>query len=180
MLQAKSVLKLDELESVMRRAVQRQGAHLLTVTHLGQLLRDRQHPAPQDVLIFVVCHPALSASMLAADIRLSAFLPSRIAAWSDGQGTALEAMPPREFCRVLDRRDLEDLALPLETVLSSILAEVAQPPVFAAHAAAHTSNQLGAREDQMNVRGSIPQRIDCKGSKVEDLAGTGEHDAAGG
>ncbi len=32
----------------------------------------------------------------------------------------------------------------------------------------------------MNARGSIPQRIDRKGSKVEDLAGTGEHDAAGG
>jgi hypothetical protein len=32
----------------------------------------------------------------------------------------------------------------------------------------------------MKVRGSIPQRIDCRGSKLEDVAGTGEHDSQGG
>lgn len=39
---------------------------------------------------------------------------------------------------------------------------------------------IGATEDQMDSRDTIPQRIDRKGSKVEDLAGTGEHDSSGG
>ena len=39
---------------------------------------------------------------------------------------------------------------------------------------------IGATEDQMDIRGAVPQRIDKKGSKIEDLAGTGEHDSAGG
>jgi hypothetical protein len=39
---------------------------------------------------------------------------------------------------------------------------------------------IGATEDQMSVRGAIPQRIDKKGSKIEELAGTGEHDGSGG
>ncbi|HEV3198350.1 MAG TPA: hypothetical protein VGZ73_10590 [Bryobacteraceae bacterium] len=39
---------------------------------------------------------------------------------------------------------------------------------------------IGATEDQMNVRGAIPQRIDKKGTKIEDMAGTGEHDGIGG
>jgi hypothetical protein len=39
---------------------------------------------------------------------------------------------------------------------------------------------IGATEDQMDVRGAIPQRIDRWGTKIEDLAGTGEHDSAGG
>ncbi len=39
---------------------------------------------------------------------------------------------------------------------------------------------IGATEDQMDIRGTIPQRIDRKGSKIEDLAGTGEHDSSGG
>ena len=39
---------------------------------------------------------------------------------------------------------------------------------------------IGATEDQMDIRGAIPQRIDKKGSKIEDLAGTGEHDSSGG
>jgi hypothetical protein len=39
---------------------------------------------------------------------------------------------------------------------------------------------IGATEDQMDIRDTVPQRIDRKGSKIEDLAGTGEHDSAGG
>ncbi|MGD0499816.1 MAG: hypothetical protein ABSC23_15410 [Bryobacteraceae bacterium] len=39
---------------------------------------------------------------------------------------------------------------------------------------------IGATEDQMDARATIPQRIDSHGTKVEDLAGTGEHDSPGG
>jgi len=39
---------------------------------------------------------------------------------------------------------------------------------------------LGATEEQVNLRASLPQRIDCHGTKVEDLGGTGSHDAQGG
>jgi hypothetical protein len=39
---------------------------------------------------------------------------------------------------------------------------------------------IGATEDQMDIRGAIAQRIDRKGTKIEDLAGTGEHDSNGG
>lgn len=39
---------------------------------------------------------------------------------------------------------------------------------------------IGATEDQMDARATIPQRIDRLGTKVEDLAGTGEHDSPGG
>ncbi len=39
---------------------------------------------------------------------------------------------------------------------------------------------IGATEDLMDARATIPQRIDSHGTKVEDLAGTGEIDAAGG
>lgn len=39
---------------------------------------------------------------------------------------------------------------------------------------------IGATEDQVNLRATIPQRIDKLGTKVEDLAGTGEQDSPGG
>jgi hypothetical protein len=39
---------------------------------------------------------------------------------------------------------------------------------------------IGATEDQMDMRGTIPQRTDREGTKIEDLAGTGDHDSAGG
>ena len=45
---------------------------------------------------------------------------------------------------------------------------------------AHTDPSLGATEDNVNMRATVPQRIDPHGSKLEDIAGTGEQDARGG
>ena len=46
------------------------------------------------------------------------------------------------------------------------------------HAAADPSS--GATETQMNMAGTVPQHSDRKGTKLEDAAGTGEHDSQGG
>jgi hypothetical protein len=35
-------------------------------------------------------------------------------------------------------------------------------------------------EEQISMRAALPQRIDAHGSKIEELAGTGIHDAKGG
>ena len=39
---------------------------------------------------------------------------------------------------------------------------------------------IGATEDQIDMRGTLGQRIDNKGTKVEDEAGTGQIDSSGG
>jgi hypothetical protein len=38
----------------------------------------------------------------------------------------------------------------------------------------------GATEQQVSMQATVPQRLDSHGSKVEEMAGTGEHDAPGG
>jgi hypothetical protein len=45
---------------------------------------------------------------------------------------------------------------------------------------AYTVRSVGATEEEVNMRWTVPQRIDSHGSKVEDIAGTGEQDAPGG
>jgi hypothetical protein len=39
---------------------------------------------------------------------------------------------------------------------------------------------IGATEDEVDMKDTVPQRIDKDGTKVEDLAGTGEQDSPGG
>jgi len=39
---------------------------------------------------------------------------------------------------------------------------------------------IGATENQVDVKDTVPQRIDKVGTKVEEIAGTGDHDAPGG
>jgi hypothetical protein len=43
-----------------------------------------------------------------------------------------------------------------------------------------TYSSLGATEDHVRMADTIPQHVDEHGAKVEDLAGTGEHDSLGG
>lgn len=181
MLQVMAAHKLEGIEPALRRAAQHHGASIVSVTHLGHLLRDRQLSTPQDAIVFSLCQPDLSTALLGADIRFAAFLPCRIAAYEQGGAVVLEALSPSEFSRTLNRPDLDRLVLLMETTLREIMDEASRPMAAPTHAPVPGERAgVGATEDQVNVRGSIPQRIDCRGTKVEEIAGTGRHDSPGG
>jgi hypothetical protein len=43
-----------------------------------------------------------------------------------------------------------------------------------------TDSSVGATEEDVNMADTVPQHMDDGGTKVEDIAGTGEHDSQGG
>jgi uncharacterized protein (DUF302 family) len=181
MLRVSSELQLDAVEEALRRAAHRHGVSIQAVHPVGHLLRERDVPTSLDAVSFTLCHHELYAALLAADIRMAAFLPCRLAAYSQGGGVTLESISPVEFGRLLQRPDVVQLAGPLETVLCQIMQETAKPLAAAAPIpTAVGRGALGATEEQVNLRASVPQRIDCRGTKVEDLGGTGQHDSQGG
>jgi hypothetical protein len=92
----------------------------------------------------------------------------------------LETISPKHFCRHLNRPDLNRLAAPLETMLRELMEDAAKAASAHTHRPHLKDESLGAREGQISMRGSIPQRIDCHGTKIEDLAGTGKIDSPGG
>lgn len=55
-------------------------------------------------------------------------------------------------------------------------ADPRKPPVLAMAHGAH----VGATEDQVSMVGTVPERVNKHGEKIEDMAGTGEHDSLGG
>ncbi len=180
MIRVGSVHKLEEMEAAFCRVAQQHGAHVLAVSPLGTLLSQEARRASHDAISFTICHRELYGALLAADIRFAAFVPCRVAAIREGEGVILEALSPKHFCRHLNRPDLERLVATLETMLRELMEDAAKaefshlPPEHAEH------DSLGAREGHGSMRGSIPQRIDCHGTRIEDLAGTGETDAPGG
>jgi uncharacterized protein (DUF302 family) len=178
MLHVTTTRRLDELEPALCRAAQHRDMRVLAVTHLGRLLAPETRSA-RDMFVFTVCHTGMYAALLAAEQRLATILPCRIAARMEGESVIMETLSPREFCRFLGRDDLDALAAPLENLLKEVMEEVAQP-VPAGAAAAKGDYTLGATEGQMNVRGTLPTRMDCHGTHVEDLAGTGKMDSPGG
>jgi uncharacterized protein (DUF302 family) len=181
MLQIRSTARLDEIEPVLRAAAHRHNASVAVVSHVGPSNPGVAGAEPQDAFVFTLCHSKIHTVLLSADIRFAGFLPCRVAAWPDAGGVMLEAVSPTDFCRVIGRQDMEPLALPLEEALREILEDAAQPMHAAAQAyAVAEPSGWGATEDQVNMRAALPQRIDCRGTKVEDEAGTGTHDAPGG
>ncbi len=165
MLQIHTSAGLAEIETALRAAAARRGGELLAVTRFDRFL-------PEGGTTFTFSFPGVYASLLRAEIRFAAFLPSRIAACPVESGFLLEAVSPTEYCLLLRRPDLEPLAANLERLLRGLLEDTARRPAREAAAA--------STEDQVNMRAAVPQRIDRQGSKIEELAGTGVHDAQGG
>ncbi len=162
MLQVRSLQRLEQVEWSLRHAAEQHGATIVAVTRVG--------PA---ALSFTLCLAELCDPLVTADPRFAAFLPVRVAASAHGGSVTLETLAPREFCRLIHRPELEPLAAALEERLHAIMEQ------WAGRVAA-PSPEHAATEDQINMRAALPQRIDCHGTKVEELAGTGVHDAQGG
>ena len=176
MLQIHTTQRVDQIESGLRAAAERHGGNVLAASHVGQLLTGEQGVKPAGAITFTLCFSDLYAPLLRSEIRFAVFLPSRIAVWEKGDGALLEAISPREYCRLLHRPEIEPLAAALEDTLRLVMEE-------AAHGLPHTAALAGdhpATEDLVNMRAALPQRIDCHGTKVEELAGTGVHDSPGG
>jgi len=173
---------IADVEILLRRAVQRHGAVLHTVTHLGHVLSRIDNPAVKDAYVYTICQADQYAPLLEADVRFAAFLPLSVAAWTKGDGSVtLQALSPLEICRILGRPNLEELAKPVEKLLSDIMSDAGEAVPGVRHAAARPKHSTeGATEDQVSMGAAIPQRIDRRGSKVEELAGIGVHDGSGG
>jgi hypothetical protein len=163
-----SSLLLTDMEPALRRAARRRKASISAVESLG--------PAT----VFSISLPESYPELLAADIRFAALLPLRISAYEQENAVILLAASPVAFAKALDRPEAEPLAASLESLLIALLDEVKRPMVLTARSGGHAESALGATEDQMNMRGTVPQRIDRRGSKVEEMAGTGEQDSPGG
>ncbi len=172
MIQIHATQRLNQIEIALRMAAGRHGGSVLAASHVGQLLRPDQRVEGADAVVLTLCFSDLYAPLLAADIRFAGLLPCRIAVWAKGGGACLETISPREYCRMLHRPEGDALAASLEDILRLVMEEAAHPR--------HRTGDHQATEDQVNMRAALPQRIDCHGTKVEELAGVGVHDSQGG
>jgi hypothetical protein len=75
---------------------------------------------------------------------------------------------------------LTDLARSIGVALGRISRQLTYVEKASQRPPAARPAGLGATEDQVNMAATVPERINRIGTKVEDLAGTGVHDAPGG
>jgi hypothetical protein len=75
---------------------------------------------------------------------------------------------------------LADFARTVGATLGRISRQVGSSAGRSRPRARSMPSSLGATEDQVNMQATLPERVDHRGTKVEDLAGTGVADALGG
>ena len=162
---------LSRVSTALHRHAHQQRATVQTI-HIGQ------EPSP---VVFLISHPDLQHRLAAVDKRLLACLPWHVAGFEENGGTVLEALGPLEICGLLD---LPPSGAPddMDRFLRELMNYAGEAPSEIVHDEPHQSEHfgLGATEMQVNLRATVPPRIDKKGTKVEELAGTGKHDAPGG
>lgn len=180
MLRVNSNQSLAAIEAALVHAAQRRGINVLSIAHLNRLFQLSGNALSKDAISLTVCRPDLSAALLEADIRFANFIPCRLTVIQEDGGVILESLTAAEICRLIGRPELEAAALPLENMLRELLEEAARAGRPGRPDAPAPAYEPGATEGMVSPRATIPQRIDCFGSKVEDLAGTGQHDAPGG
>ena len=67
--------------------------------------------------------------------------------------------------------------------VAPVIPVAPEPPPAAARAGTrtlHAAAHIGATEDQVSMVGTVPERVNKHGAKIEDIAGTGQHDSLGG
>lgn len=180
MLRVNSTQSLAATEAALVQAAQRKGINVLSIAHLSRLFQLTGAGLSKDAISFTVCRPDVSATLLEADLRFANFIPNRVTAIQEDGGVILESLTASEICRLIGRPDLEAAAMPLEGMLRELLEESARPVRLDRLEPARAAYEPGATEGMVSARATVPQRIDCFGSKVEDIAGTGQHDAPGG
>jgi len=173
MLQIRSTHGFRVTETRLRMATEQAGGSVLAITDMAALLHMESAAQNPAAMALTLCFADLYAPLLAADTRFAAFLPVRVAVCERAGGTFLESMSPREYCQNLHRADLDGPAMRLEEKLRKVIEG-------AAAAGGLTAEAHAATEDQVNMRAALPQRVDCRGTKIEDLAGTGDVDSQGG
>jgi hypothetical protein len=91
---------------------------------------------------------------------------------------------PTLFTRLVRRFRREPATQPESAPVSRAAAiRIAAEPAGATGGGIHrgrTVTHFGATEDQVSMVGTVPERINKHGIKIEDIAGTGEHDSLGG
>jgi hypothetical protein len=55
-----------------------------------------------------------------------------------------------------------------------------EPPSSSSGSSKSAGSNIGATDNQVDMKDTVAQRVNSEGTKIEDIAGTGKHDSQGG
>ncbi|MBI3665626.1 MAG: DUF302 domain-containing protein [Acidobacteria bacterium] len=178
-----SANSLEEMDICLRQAAEQHGCSIIGEYDLSSKLRDRGLSTGRKIRVYELCDPIAYSKLLERNPAMGAVLPLRISVHAMEGGVQLSAVSLASLGRSVEDPDMVPLIQEMEMAIREIMTAASRQHHGRAAAGPRKTDTYvheGAMEGQVSQRGQIPQRIDRLGTKVEDLAGTGGHDAPGG
>jgi uncharacterized protein (DUF302 family) len=116
----------EEASAALQEAVVNQGFGVLAVHDLGNTLRSKGLPFPEQCRIFEVCNPQQAAAVLSTTMALNMALPCRISVYTEAGQTRLGMIRPEAMLAGLSAEpSLKELARAVEASTTAIIEAAA-------------------------------------------------------
>ena len=116
----------EEASASLQEAVVGQGFGVLAVHDLGQTLRSKGLPFPEQCRIFEVCNPQQAAAVLSSMMALNMALPCRISVYTEAGTTRIGMIRPAAMLASLSNDpSLRDVARAVEASTTAIIEAAA-------------------------------------------------------
>ncbi len=116
----------EEASAALQAAVLDQGFGVLAVHDLGQTLRSKGLPFPEQCRIFEVCNPQQAAAVLNTTMALNMALPCRISVYTEAGQTRIGMIRPEEMLASLSADpSLKEVAHAVEASTMAIIEAAA-------------------------------------------------------
>ena len=116
----------EEASAALQEAVVNQGFGVLAVHDLGNTLRSKGLPFPEQCRIFEVCNPQQAAAVLSTTMALNMALPCRISVYTEAGQTRIGMIRPEAMLASLSADpSLKELARAVEASTTAIIEAAA-------------------------------------------------------
>lgn len=126
MLSVESRRSVEEIAQRMPGVAARHGFSVLGGYDFRKKLNDKGVPFARECRVFDLCNPQIAASVLGTKMEIATVLPCRVAAFEDGAGVRIAAIPPSTMLGLFEGAAATlPIAKDVEATILTIMQEVA-------------------------------------------------------
>ena len=116
---------IEQIDQALRAASAEHKFGVLGVHDLKDAMEKKGVPFSNTCLVYEVCNPQQAKKVLEANIAFSSMLPCRISVYGTSDGYRLSTVLPTAFVKLFAAKDIEPIALEVESAVKEIMQEAA-------------------------------------------------------
>lgn len=117
---------IEEVCAGMEPVVQKHKFGVMTVHNLKETMAKKGVQFDRDCYIFEICNPNQAKKVLESKMEVSTLLPCRVSIYKEGDKVRIAMLKPTAMINFFSAPNLQPVAEEVESVIVSIMKEVAE------------------------------------------------------